>query len=312
MPSRFRTVNDLLNAHLVWLRGRVKSNTMSRIHLKNMQSRMNRMRPLVGHLLISRLSRGQMLKLEYQFCRLKSQRTGKVIGPREAIHMVQTFRSAVRWAYAIGFIDKDPFDGYRLMTRKPARKPVDDIPDASEFVRAVWGKVKKEDYETLDFSGRILLLALRWQQRSGMRTCEIVRVEWAQISRGQSALVYPGKTTRKTGKLRVVPLTPWHWRILRALPRHPSGRIFGWWSSTSALTKRLRKIEARHGEAGWRPYDLRRSFITTCLDAGLPARDVANLAGTSVAVIEESYDLQRFSRLRSSIDRVFPVKPRQK
>jgi integrase len=181
------------------------------------------------------------------------------------------------------------------------------------------GSMPRADVETLTIAevdaidaelprhlrGLVILMA-----ETGLRPEEVCGLDVADVDRQAGTLtvrrryvggqVLPGlKTTSKSKKgvdKRDVPLTP---RALAALdarkvtrlspilfPGRRGGRLDWHHFRGHVWTPTLEGLGLRHRT----PYALRHTFVTRALDAGVAARDVARVAGTSEAMIEHTYD----------------------
>lgn len=118
---------------------------------------------------------------------------------------------------------------------------------------------------------------------TGFRPIGTTRIEWADVDLDQ-ATVRVFEKKRERG----VPLNAWVVRELRAWKdAHPVRPLS---CCRNTLYGALRRIRLAHGLGPEVTLQgLRRTFISECMDKGLPAQIVASAAGNSVAVIERHY-----------------------
>jgi integrase len=173
-----------------------------------------------------------------------------------------------------------------------------------------------------------LAKVLRFLRGTGARPGEVIHAECKHYHKGIGAVVFPWnpapgeyrwKTAKKTKRDRVIYLTPDLQTLVEGEieSRGGSGRLFitarGRKWNNNNLTNRVVQL-ARHKEvkqwcrkSGFDPgkimcYAFRHSYITRMLVAGCPVKLLADLCGTSVKMIEETYshahdDLQAMRRL---------------
>jgi integrase len=136
-----------------------------------------------------------------------------------------------------------------------------------------------------------------------LRPSEWIALEWRDVDRGEGvvrverAFSYGAVKTPKTkGSRRRVPLSARASAALDAVPRTLRTRLVfpgprGAYIDLRNWRKREWKpaLEAAGLPPSRRPYDLRHSFISWALAAGLPTLDVARFAGTSTRMIDLTY-----------------------
>ncbi len=142
---------------------------------------------------------------------------------------------------------------------------------------------------------RDVLFALR---ESGARPCEVLTVE-AKDFHAEAGLwvLHKHKTAHKTGKPRIIYLTPGLTALCRELAkRHPEGALFRRRSGKPFppayyLARLVRQLRRRLGmRESVTPYGMRHAFATDALANGIPDAHVAELLGHSgTAMLHRHY-----------------------
>jgi integrase len=153
---------------------------------------------------------------------------------------------------------------------------------------------------------QLLLLRLFGRDRTlvhlllvtGLRRAEACSVTWND---------YTGQALRVTGKgnkQRVVPLPHWVCRDLR-MPAVATGanRIFP--ISPSRVWAILREASFEAGIAPVSPHDLRRTYATRLLDAGVDLAMVQRLMGHASPTTTSGYDRRGLNEAAVAVNRVF-------
>lgn len=245
--------------------------------------------------------------------------------------LVRTLRTVYRWGARdvagrepSRLLESDPLAGY--VAPKVPRPPDRFVESATvrRFLRWAWARARlspshKAAARKFD---RIFLLGFRVAMLTGVRPGEAFRLRWAAIDWGKAVAVFPGKATWKTGRKRVVELTPPVLRILRALERLPGRhpefvfthmrgkgaesrgeldrRAGEPWADGSAPGKKLRKLRLEAIAAGVEGlervgpkrlvmYTHRHNYASRALMAGLTTSEAAELLGNTAAVVESTY-----------------------
>jgi integrase len=208
---------------------------------------------------------------------------------------------AFNWAKEQGIVTKNPVAGMAKPEKRVRGKEVV-IPEALQDLLIATAHPALGKF-------------LRVLRGTGARPGEVIHAECKHYRPEIAALVFPWnpppgeyrwKTAKKTKRDRVIYLSP----ELQALveeevkARGGAGRIFlsprgkSW--NINNLVNRMTKL-IRHktikkwcGEAGFSAgkimaYGFRHSYITRMLNAGCPIKVLADLCGTSVKMIEETY-----------------------
>lgn len=166
----------------------------------------------------------------------------------------------------------------------PQRQRREEIPTVEQFAELVAAIQSPEAREVLQF-----VLAV------GCRPGEAYALEGRHIDWSRGVAVNIGKTTRKTGHLRVIYFSPeWANRLAVLAAAYPDGPLFRSprgrpWNSKNIW---LHIHHAKHGK-DWpwaTAYGLRHLFATEALRANVPIAHVAALLGhTSTAMISKHY-----------------------
>jgi integrase len=130
---------------------------------------------------------------------------------------------------------------------------------------------------------------LAWLLGTGARASEARRACRADFDESKRQLRIPG--TKTAASVRIIPVTrlvlPFVERALRDAPGKDSGPLFAPWIS---MNRDIRRACKRLGFEHASPNDLRRSFCSWHVQAGIPYEQVAKLMGhTSTAMISRVY-----------------------
>ncbi|MHC5544325.1 tyrosine-type recombinase/integrase, partial [Singulisphaera rosea] len=140
---------------------------------------------------------------------------------------------------------------------------------------------------------------------SGNRPGEAIKVTAADVDFELGVWVIKGKTTRRTGKDRVVYMNTTLIEVTRRLAaKNPSGPIFRYedgnpWT-LQAINCRFRRKKVRKSDrldGNVTAYVYRHSFATDALEKGVPDATVAELMGHSgTAILHKHYSKLREKR----------------
>jgi integrase len=161
------------------------------------------------------------------------------------------------------------------------REPVIFLPADVELVRAKFSNSPRD---------RALVSVLAY---SGPRPEEALRLRWRDV--GDEAIHFDGRKTRKP---RWTPLLPHlavdlrEWSLASGRPG-PDAPVFpahdgDFWDDDDWRNWRRRAWQ-RVAPAGTRPRDLRSSYITVQVYAGVPLTEVARHCGTSLVMLDKHY-----------------------
>lgn len=201
-----------------------------------------------------------------------------------------------RWARRQGLLDSDPMEALEKPTADTRRHVL--TPDQGKAV-----------IEAATGPFRDLLVVMH---RTGMRPSEAYRLEAGHVDWARGVAVLREHKTDRTGRPRIVILTP-VLDLLRPLAgRHPEGPILRnsigrpWTRKT--VSKAFRDLRRRTGLGREATADsFRHLFVTDALAAGVPIATVAQLVGhTSSQMISRTYSHlhDRFSHLQEAASRV--------
>lgn len=218
-------------------------------------------------------------------------------------------KRAFAWGLKQGYLDRDPTTGFEK--HPDARREV--IPTEAQ-IKAVLAVAESKAF-------REFLLAV-W--KTGCRPGEAAKVTARDFDPVARTWTIQGKTSRKTGRKRVVYLPPEIVSLCERLAvEHPSGPLFRnsygdpW--SENAHSEYLRKIREDHPKLGLGEEvvfaGLRHLFTTDALDREIPIATVAELLGhTSTAMVSKHYShlSDRASHLREAVEKIRPSSPSQK
>jgi integrase len=148
-----------------------------------------------------------------------------------------------------------------------------------------------------DEAFREFVLALR---ETGCRPGEVMKLTASDVSPDCSMwIITKHKTKKRTGRVRVVYLTPTMQQLTKKLlALYPTGPLFRrhlkadgqkrpW--TPNAIRCRFRRLRKKLSLEGVVAYTYRSSYTTDALIRGVPAAVVAELQGNSVEMIEKHY-----------------------
>lgn len=187
--------------------------------------------------------------------------------------------TAFRWAEDEGIVIPCP---YRRPRDLPAMQPRAAI--RHEEVRAVLLIAKTKSRGK---SGPRFRLALWFLAETGIRTCELYKLDWEQYDPERGVFELPSKSTRKTGQLRLIVLSRRAWRLIEWIRRsRPSGPVFLNGRGRAWNKGSFGDLFRRYGDlAGVRKsvsaYCCRHSFCCRALEAGAGERQLADYMGQS-------------------------------
>lgn len=171
-----------------------------------------------------------------------------------------------KWSWQRGYSDGDEGAGLRRAGKERARERAPSVEEVRAIYQAtfdigpLWGPVF-----------RLLIL-------TGQRRSEILNLKWSEIDLSAATITKPGSQT-KNGKPHKTHLSPPALAELKALSgvgvrRQKSDLVFTTTDITpvSGVTKAKRRLDDLLGEdfEPWRLHDLRTSFATAMVEAGVP------------------------------------------
>lgn len=160
-------------------------------------------------------------------------------------------------------------------------------------------------YEALDQESNVFIKGLlAFLMATGLRRGEAMRLQWTDIN-----VVDRTAHLRitKNGKSRRVPLNEAAWAVVASLPRidkNPHlfvGRKAG--SPIADPTPAFRRVCKRAGLTGVRIHDLRRTYGTVALNAGVSIHEVSELLGhSSIQITRQVYARSLPSSIRNATE----------
>jgi integrase len=198
---------------------------------------------------------------------------------------VVALKRAYNWANDEGLLESNPLK----KVRRPQARRRERIPTGAER-QQILAAIKDEEFRQF----------VRAMQETGARPGEVRKVTAAQFREDIGAWVLPEhKTRKKTGRSRVIYLTPAMIELTRGLAaKWPQGPLFRGPKrkgckpySRNAIRCRFRRLRAKLPHLkGIVSYSYRHGFITDALERGVPVATVAELAGhTDLKMIQEHY-----------------------
>lgn len=194
---------------------------------------------------------------------------------------IVSVKTAFSWAFDQGLLESNPMARLKPPTADSRETAVD--PETARIVLAT-------------LKGDRMADVLEFMHETGCRPSEAYRLEASHLDFDAGIAVMPGKTTRGTGKPRVIYLTERAAEVARAAAeRNPIGPVFRnrlgnpW--EPSAVGSRLGRLRKRHGwPADVTPDGFRHGWVTEALTRGVPDKIVAELAGhQTTAMIHKHY-----------------------
>lgn len=147
---------------------------------------------------------------------------------------------------------------------------------------------------------RDFLVAIR---ESGVRPGEVMKVTAADVNFELGVWVIQGKTTKRTGKARVVYMTETLRELtVRLVALHPEGPLFrnedgNPWNRQAVRDRFRRKQKSKGLDPKVVAYTFRHTWATDALEAGVPDATVAELMGHSgTAMLHKHYSKLREKR----------------
>jgi integrase len=191
-------------------------------------------------------------------------------------------KRAFNWAEGEGLLDANPLK--RLKKGPPKRRErILTADERRQILKAARGRPFCEFVQAL--------------KETGCRPSEVTKVTAANVNLDAAVWVLPEhKTRKKTGRPRVVYLTPAMVELTRKLAeRHPEGPLFRnsrkkpW--TRNAIPCRLRQLRRKLPHLkGVVSYTYRHSFVTDALEQGVGVAQVAELLGhTSTDMVMQHY-----------------------
>jgi integrase len=198
-------------------------------------------------------------------------------------HAIIAVKRCFKWAEEEGVVDKNPFRGVKK-------------PSVNRRERILTPAEKKEILEAIrDKPFRQFVFAL---YETGCRPSEVARVEAKNFDAQRGLWVFEHhKTRKKTGKARVVYLTPAMVELTKELAaKYPTGPLFRGNRNKKAFSRngircRFRRLREKLPHlAGVVSYTARHTYTTEALTNGVGIMEVAELLGhTSTEMVQKHY-----------------------
>lgn len=261
--------------------------------------------------------------------------------PNYTARIIRSIKACWAWASAPDanrsiriLLESNPFASVRppRIPRSPERfAPESEVRAFLGFLR---GRIRSRDLGPLTRSfDRSLFRLIAFIARTGCRPDEAARAEWSHLSWERRTLTLRGKTSAKTGRARVIFLSPPIMRMIRRIHAmnqndrfifvHKRGRGSESRGASDprkgepwrdkALQHRVRQLVREAIEQGvpleiegsnrFTLYRLRHTSISKRLMRGESIHDVAAIHGTSVREIERTYGHLLIDHLRHIADR---------
>ena len=209
---------------------------------------------------------------------------------------VRTVKRVFNWAVEQQLIGKSPVAGLKLPRRQPRRTYMRD---------ETYRRVRRAACPPLKY----LLFALR---ETGARPSELYNLTWEEVHVDRFIL-HEHKTVHKTGRARVIVLTPLMQRLVALLREHADSEFVfvntqgNSWNCNSVqlslnrLRKKLGITEPVYA------YGLRHAFATYALRSGLNTATVAELLGhVDTTMVSRVYGhlAQAVDHLKTAVDQL--------
>jgi integrase len=195
---------------------------------------------------------------------------------------------------------------YGYMTKNPAKLAGPNPQTSPRAVRVFTPKELEAVTEELDTRGAA---AIRFAAATGLRPSEWAAVERRDLDRGRRVLSVRGTKTHRSR--REVPMTSAALEAVDSLPaRLDTLYVFGGPKGGPFDVANFRKrewapaIESAGIATPARLYDLRSTFASNALAAGITVYELARIMGTSVAMIERHYGALIDTAKDSLLDRL--------
>lgn len=218
-------------------------------------------------------------------------------GPTYRNMALKTLTAAFNWAKGQGIISGHCLQNPKaVVVRGRKRSRGQEAYVSPETWHKLIGRIGKTNHRFADF--------LRFLRGTGCRPSEAYHVERRYYRPAERCIVYPGhpaadefvwKNARRTGKDRVIFLTQELVEIVeRRIAEHPEGPIFRskgngrWYPEAVSVNLRwyAKRLDIKPAPTA---YSMRHSFATDWLLAEGSIKVLADLIGTSVAMLERHY-----------------------
>jgi len=264
-----RTVLDLL---LVWLGARQDRDDLSARTHKNDVGAIRRLKPLVGHVRLDRLTPTTLERLRDEHLRSYAPKTLKLD--------LLILRQA--WSYGR---DLGVCEGELRMPKFKARNTREKTTPRREEIGAV--------VRELSAPADLALLLFAW---TGGRIGEVFALRGRDIHIERAELRLSGKTGPRT-----VPLTQEALRHLQAAAAAPEAKVISLPEST--FREQLKRAISAADVPRFTPHGVRRYVTVRLIDSGTPIHDAAAILGNSPEVILRDYAAATAQSLKRAVRR---------
>lgn len=203
-------------------------------------------------------------------------------------HAITAIKRALNWAVKQGLIAANPV----AHLERPAARRRETLVTSEVHRRLMLHARNGRNNGKIDRQFQLILAAVR---HCGGRPGDVARVRVEDVDLEVTRWTLADhKTRHKTGKPRVVYLSPCLRTITRmAAGDRTSGPLFRnrrGAVTTNAISNRIKRLrDDLDLDKSLVLYSYRHAFITNALSRGVPVATVAELTGTSVAMIERHY-----------------------
>jgi integrase len=197
----------------------------------------------------------------------------------------ESVKRAVKWSHDRGYLDQNPVASLKF-SRGEGRNFVIDEECYQTLIHG-WKQYRKASY-----AFRAILIALR---HTGCRPGEVIKLSIADVASDFSTwTIAEHKTKKKTKRPRVIYLSPCMQTLTRAMiAGRKSGAVFqnasGRWKYAEIRRTFHRLRERAKVDPECVLYSFRHTWITQALVAGVDIATVAEMAGTSIQMIDRHY-----------------------
>jgi integrase len=213
--------------------------------------------------------------------------------PSAANHAFAAGRRVFSWAVERGEIDVSPFSGLRAPSKN---KPRERVLNDAELLR-IWLAAEQFGYP---FGSIVRVLLLTGQRRD-----EVTSMGWGDIDVEKAIWTLPG-ATNKSGRVHLVPLSPFTVELLTSLPKVHAKWIFparGKDNPASGWSRWKAKPDSLCGVTDWTLHDLRRTVATRMAELDVEPHvieRILNHATGGVAAIYNRYPY--LPKMRAALD----------
>jgi integrase len=233
----------------------------------------HKLRAFFGNVLVSQIRRHHIEQYIAER-RKDSPRTGKQGKPATINRELACLRTIFRRAVDSGKLASSPMRSFKLLPEDNVRDRVLTEDEYQRFVECAPEHLKP-------------VIIMAWE--TGMRKGEILNLNWSQVDLKKGLIRLEASGT-KTGKGRIVPISPWLHEILKPMQKD-LGPVFVY------KGKPLRDIRTGFHKAcrdagiqNFWFHDLRHCFVTNSRRKGVPDRIIMAITGHTTMECFKRYD----------------------